>query len=183
MKLIEKLFESYPIEVQLKNDLKNILVITFLPPAILFLFQPFGVFINFDFQDLYSWLVVCGFGILGGSLSLVFWILLPSLFKSYFENFNVLQAVFFLLVFIIFLSSSIYIYIKFLEGSFRLLWKDYFIVLSRFIVVGFFTSIIIILFNQTQRLKSNLQLAEQINGRNLFVCSKCRQLLHGSHFT
>jgi hypothetical protein len=110
-------------------------------------------------------LAVCGFGILSGSLTFVFWVLLPSTFKSYFENFNILQAIFFLFLFLIALSSSIFLYIKFLEGSVRLLWEDYFIVLSRFIVVGLFTSIIIVLFNQTRRLRSNLRLAEQINSR------------------
>lgn len=163
--MVEKLKESYPIEVQLKNDLKNILIITFLPPAILFLFQPFGVFINFDFQNLNSWLAVCGFGILSGSLTFVFWVLLPSTFKSYFEDFNILQAIFFLFLFLIALSSAIFLYIKFLEGSVRLLWDDYFIVLSRFIVVGLFTSIIIVLFNQTQRLRSNLRLSDEMNSR------------------
>jgi len=38
-------------------------------------------------------------------------------------------------------------------------------ILSRFVIIGLFTSMIIIMLNQTQRLKSNLQLAESINER------------------
>jgi len=120
---------------------------------------------NFDYWALNSWLAVFGFGILSGTLTLVYWNILPSLFRSYFENFSVWQALFFLLLFIVILSSSIYIYIKLLEGSHNFLWKDYFMILSRFVIIGLFTSMIIIMLNQTQRLKSNLQLAESINER------------------
>ncbi len=165
LKIIEKLKESYPIEVQLWNDLKNVLLITIIPPLILFLFQPFGIFMNFDFWALDLWLAVFGFGVVNGTLTLIFWILLPSLFRSYFENFSVWRAVLFLLLFIILLSSSNYIYIKLLKGSYNFLWKDYFIILTRFIIVGLFTSIIVIMINQTRRLKSNLRLAEEINSR------------------
>jgi len=165
VKLLEKLNENYPIEVKFRNDLKNVLLVTFIPPLILLLFQPFGVFSKFDYHELISWLAVIGFGILSGILTLVFWIILPSLFKSYFESFNAWQALFFLLLFIVILSSSIYIYIKLLEGTNNFLWKGYLMVLPRFVIIGLFTSMIVIMFNQTQRLKSNLQLAENINER------------------
>jgi hypothetical protein len=165
VKILDKLKESYPIEVKPRNDLKNILLITIIPPLILFLFQPFGVFMNFDYWALNSWLAVFGFGIISGALTLIFWTILPSLFSSYFENFSVWQALFFLLLFIVILSSSIYLYIKLLEGNHFFLWKDYFMVLPRFVIIGLFTSMIVILINQTRRLKSNLQLAKEINGR------------------
>lgn len=165
MKIIEKLKERYPIEVKLRNDLKNVLLITIIPPLILFFFQPFGVFLNFEYLNLKLWLAVFGFGILSGTLTLVFWVILPSLFKSYFENLRVWQALLFLLLFIVILSSSIYTYIKLLEGNNNFFWKDYFTVLPRFVIIGLFTSVILTMINQTRRLKSNLQLAEEINNR------------------
>lgn len=165
MKIIEKLKERYPIEVKLRNDLKNVLLITIIPPLILFFFQPFGVFLNFEYLNLKLWLAVFGFGILSGTLTLVFWVILPSLFKSYFENLRVWQALLFLHLFMVMLSSSIYTYIKLLEGNNNFVWKDYFIVLPRFVIIGFFTSMIVIMINQTRRLKLNLHLAEEINDR------------------
>jgi len=165
VKVLEKLKESYPIEVKLRNDLKNVLLITIIPPLILLLFQPFGIFMDFDFWSLGLWLAVFGFGIISGTLTLVFWILLPSFYRSYFENFKLWRAILFLLLFLIFLSSTNYFYIKLLNGSHIFSWKDYFIVLTRFVVIGLFTSIVVIMINQTRRLKSNLRLAEEINSR------------------
>jgi len=165
VKLLKKLKESYPIEVKLRNDLKNVLLITILPPFILLLFQPFGLFMNFDYLSLHSWLAVFGFGILSGTLTLIFWIILPSLFRSYFEEFSVSQVLFFLFVFIVFLSSSNYLYIKLLADGYNFSWGDYFVVLHRIVIVGLFTSVLVIMINHTQRLKSNLRLAEEINSR------------------
>lgn len=160
MKFLSK---PFPIEVDLKTDLKIVVMVTIFPPLFIAIFQPIEIFSGFDQSIIKSWVILCGFGVLSGFFTLFIGILLPMRFPRFFEKATILTAICYYVLFILIVATANYAYKAFWEKAPIFDVLEYLNVIKYTFLIGIFPLVLILILSAQSRLKKNLAAALEIN--------------------
>lgn len=161
--MLNKLTSPYAVEVNWKTDLLKIGGIALVIPLFLVTFQPFGIFQGVDIGDAKTIAAIFGFGAIFGVVTLLFWVVLPTLFHRLFESLILWQVIVFFLIFLLVLASTIYFYVYALQEQYDFVWKNYLIVLMRTFLITVIPSCVMVFYKHNSRLKSHLREATALN--------------------
>ncbi len=118
---------------------------------------------GFDPTHSLAWVLIWGFGLVTGVMTLIFGLLLPKYFPAAFEKMTILQAALYYLLFFILLASANYFYKSYFEGLSGFSWSEYLDVLKYTFLIGFFPLTFELIWGQQRRVKQNLKIAMEIN--------------------
>ncbi|MEM6358622.1 MAG: LytTR family DNA-binding domain-containing protein [Bacteroidota bacterium] len=156
------LSKPFPISADLASDIKIIVLAILFPPLFIAFVQPLGIVSGFE-PSFYGWLAVGGFGLVSGVVTLIFGVLLPTIFSRFFEELKIAGAILYYLSFFIVIASANYFYKTYFEGVYAFVWSEYLDVVKYTFLIGIFPLTLSAFWIYQKRLSKNLKIAESIN--------------------
>ncbi|MEM1408542.1 MAG: LytTR family DNA-binding domain-containing protein [Bacteroidota bacterium] len=172
------LSKPFPINADLTSDIKIIVLAILFPPLFIAFVQPLGVISGFE-PSFYGWLAIGGFGLISGTVTLIFGVFLPTLFSRFFEELKIAGAVLYYLSFFIVIASANYFYKTYFEGAYAFAWSEYFNVVKYTLLIGIFPLTLSIFWIYQKRLSKNLKVAESINNSIAETKNNSRLIIRG----
>lgn len=159
--MISFLNQPFPFEYNPKQEWKFLLLLTLFPGLFFIVFKPFGIGANVE--DVTTYLIILGFGLITAFFAGVFGLILPLVLKRAYLNFTIGKAILHYSIMISLIGVGNFFYKSYWQDFAELSWEAFFIVFNRTLVLAIIPTAAIIAWYQNHLLKKHLQTALEFN--------------------